>query len=766
MAAACAAACALAGASPAWSQGSALRLQADPTAPDATLPVTIEADRIDSTLGGTSTATGNVTVVRGGLKVRADSLVYRQAQERVEARGEVRVERGGDRFEGTELTLDLDNETGQMLSPTYWFARTQAGGQAHRIELLDRSRSRLFKATYSSCPADGSGDPDWLLTTDRVAIDIDRNEGIAEGAVLRFLGVPILGLPVLSFPVTDERKSGWLPPSLTLDSRAGIEVSAPYYWNIAPDMDATLTPIVSTRRGVGGVGELRWLAASDEGRVNLHGLPDDRVAGRSRGSINFAHRGVWGPDLRYSAAWERASDDAYWKDFTRYLPSLTPRLLPLDLRADYRLAGAEDTPLEPVSLYARVQRWQVLRDTEEGAAIVSPYQRSPQVGVRGSGTGRFGITWRAETEFNRFDLPAAGGGGWAGDRVHLLGAVERRFGEAGWWVTPRAALNAASYDTPTLRASRAIPTLSLDAGALFERDTRLFDRALRQTLEPRLLFVSTPYRDQTALPRFDAEAKDLNLVSIFSENVFSGIDRVSDARQVTAGATSRLLDADDGRELLRLGVAQRYLFADQRVTPDNVVLSQRISDVLVGGSSRVWASWVLDGTLQYSPELSRTTRTVLSARYSPGPFRTIGATYRLSRNLSDQADPGRIQSEQIDVGWQWPVWRGAARASAGGCAGTMYAVGRLNYSLLDSRIVDSLAGVEYDAGCWILRVVAQRQSTGRSEANNSLLLQLELVGLSRLGSNPLQVLKDNIPGYRLLRDDDALPAPTAAPPTP
>jgi LPS-assembly protein len=297
---------------------------------------------------------------------------------------------------------------------------------------------------------------------------------------------------------------------------------------------------------------------------------------------------------------------------------------------------------------------------------------------------------------------------------------------------------------------------------VLERRTEAFGRALQQTLEPRLLYVRTPFRDQSQLPNYDAAAKDFNFSSIYTDNLFSGVDRVSDAHQLTAGFTTRLVDAATGAEALRLGLVQRYLFRTQRLTadaggsPSDVPLDQRFSDVLALGSTSVLPGWTLDGALQYSPEVKRAVRSIYSARWSPGPFRTVGATYRFARGFS----------EQIELGWQWPVWKsaagplpglaggaGASGSSGSSCQGTWYSVGRVNYSLKDSRITDSLIGLEYDAGCWIGRFVAERTSTGRREATTRLLLQLELVGLSRLGSNPLRVLKDNIPGYQLLREE-------------
>ena len=288
---------------------------------------------------------------------------------------------------------------------------------------------------------------------------------------------------------------------------------------------------------------------------------------------------------------------------------------------------------------------------------------------------------------------------------------------------------------------------------------------------------STP--ENALSPNFDSSAKDFNFDSIFSESAFSGVDRVSDAHQLTAGVTTRVLSPDTGAEVLRLGIAQRYLFRDQLVTPKvadpagstttpvdpfsgvGPPLTQRFSDVLLLGSTTLVPSWTLDASLQYSPDSKRLARSIVSARYSPGPFRTLSATYRLTRGLS----------EQVELGWQWPIYgpvpsgqgdRSRVIGAGSSCQGSWYGVGRINYSTLESRLIDSVVGVEYDAGCWIGRVVASRLSTGRSEATTRLSVQLELIGLSRLnlGSNPLQLLKDNIPGFRLLRDDRA-PGPAS-----
>ncbi len=719
--------------------------------------VVLLADRLRARPDLEVAAEGNVEFRHAGSVIRADRFVYDNADDLASAHGRVRITRDGNVYGGPELQLHVQRFEGFFLKPEFHLARNGAGGRADRVDFLDASRSVAWNATYTSCPRDGSGDPDWLLSADRVRIDLEANEGVADGAVLRFLGVPILAMPVLSFPLTDDRKSGWLPPSVNLDSRSGIEVAVPYYWNIAPNRDATITPVMSTRRGAGIGTEFRYLEAHDEGRLDLQFLPHDRVESTSRSLGRFEHDGTTGPGLHYSAQAIRVSDDNYWKDFPRQIPTLTPRLLPLTLRVDQ---GGETTHLTH-RWYAGVRRWQVLQSTDPSSVIVAPYDRLWQLGVRADAPGVGGVNLSLESELNRFVRPE---GNQAtslaeGTRWHAVGSLARTWSTPGWWVQPKLSVNAASYEMEQplsdgrTHVSRVIPTASVDAGAVFERDSEWFGRLQRQTLEPRLLYVNTPFREQSHLPTFDTGAFDFNAVSIYSENAFAGVDRVADAHQLTAGATTRLLDPATGAETLRLGVAQRYLFRDQRITPDGVPLTQRFSDLLIEGSSSLVTRWRIDAAMQYSAEIGRPVRSIIGVRYLPAPFHALSATYRLARGLS----------EQVELGWQWPVYRGrGADGGSGGtgrCQGNLYAVGRVNYSMRDSRITDSIAGLEYDAGCWIARVVGERLSTGRSEATTRLLLQLELVGLSRLGSNPLQVLKDNIPGYKLLREERN--APTA-----
>ncbi len=730
---------------------------ARPKQPGPALPIFLSAGEVRGRPDLDVSAEGNVEFYRGSLFVRADRLHYDITQDLVRATGQVRLERDGDLFTGPELEFRVNQFEGFFLNPTYRFAATQAGGQAKRLDFINDQRLVATGATYSSCPPDGSQDPPWLLSADRVRLNMDQNEGIAEGGVLRFFGVPILAAPVLSFPVSDERKSGWLPPNYTFDTRSGVQLGVPYYWNIAPQRDATFTPSIVSRRGFGLESEFRYLEQRYAGELRLNLLPGDRITRSNRYGLNIGHESDALETTQYGLKLLRVSDDDYWKDFPRNLGSATPRLL---------LSQAQfSKPFGEWTAYARAMKWQVLQGIDPLAKFETPYERAPQLGVRTLQSVVGGLELTMEAEVNRFVNPTGtlSPTRVTGTRAHSVASLSRSWQNPGWTLTPRLSVNAASYDLDQTMAvgswagkrtaTRAIPTISLDSQWVFERDASLLGRSLRQTLEPRVVYARTPYKDQSGLPVFDTALKDFNLNAVYAENLYSGVDRVSDANQATVGVTTRWLDPYSGAEVLRLGLAQRYLFATQRITAEGTPSTQRLSDIYFEGATGLIPHVILSSSVQYNPESNRAVRYSNTAIYTPAPFKVLSLRYTGQRDAT----------EQVSIGGQWPLYGPATdnsgstplirRSSTGGsCTGTVYAVGNVNYNRRDSRVTDSLLGLEYDAGCWIGRLVVERLSTGLSEANTRIYLQLELVGLSRLGTNPLQRLKDNVVGYRLLRD--------------
>jgi LPS-assembly protein len=324
------------------------------------------------------------------------------------------------------------------------------------------------------------------------------------------------------------------------------------------------------------------------------------------------------------------------------------------------------------------------------------------------------------------------------------------------FVTPKLQLHATTYqfDAPLASGAQSadsvVPTFSLDSGLVFERDTHLLGRNLVQTLEPRAFYVYTPYRNQSHLPNYDTASNDFNFATIYTENAFVGHDKISDNNLLTLGVATRFLDADTGAQLARFGMAQRLRFEDQRVTLNPAVAAAQagFSDVLLGASVNVHDSWAVDSTIQYNAKTDQSIRSTLGARYNPGHYQVINAAYRYQRDVS----------EQLDVSWQWPLnnlWGDKGQnlgAGRGQGEGRYYSVGRLNYSLNEGRLVDTILGVEYDAGCWLARVVLERVQTSSSTATGRLMFQLEFVGFTRLGVSPLQSLTQNISRYQNLRD--------------
>lgn len=692
---------------------------------------------------------GHAEVRRGDMVIRADRLDYDQATDMARARGNVRVQRDGNVYFGPYLELKVDAFEGFFTQPEYRLLRNNAYGSAQRIDFLDEKRAIIRNASYTTCQRQPgpSWSADWVMQADQVKVDLDEDSGEAANAVLRFKGVPVLMLPKLSFPLSETRKSGFLPPTYSVDNISGLTLVQPWYWNIAPNRDATLYPTLMARRGAQLGGEFRYLEPQYRGQVRADFMPEDKLRGTSRWAYSLQHNGVaadslfgMGSPVDVGINANRVSDDNYWRDFPRALPSLTQRLLPLDARGNWNIGGW--------AVSARSLTWQALQDP--GSPITPPYDRAPQISARQARAQVWGgFDLALEADSTRFRSISALTLQPNGQRHLAVAVLSRPWLRPEGFIVPRVQLHATrySFDTPIadgrLNAVRAVPTFSLDSGLVFERDAAYLGRAFRQTLEPRAFYVYTPYRNQSLLPNYDSGANDFSFATVFTENAFGGSDRIADNNLLTLGATSRLLDPATGAEAARFGFAQRLRFADQRVTlPGGTAVSERLSDMLLGATLNLNPRWSADATVQYNPDTHMSIRNTLLARYSPAPFRVVSAAYRIQRG----------QSEQLDMGWQWPLGQPLGEGTR------WYAVGRFNYSLQDRRPVDTLFGLEFEADCWVGRVVFERVQSTLSAANKRILFQMEFSGFSRLGTNALLSLKQNIPRYQVLREQVTVPS--------
>ena len=728
------------------------------------LPSFVDGDKLSGRPDLETIVEGHASMRRGDTVINADRLEYYQPDDLAKARGNVRVNQAGNVYEGPELELKLETFEGFFNNVRYRFLATGAHGDAERIDFVDSNVSVARQATYTTCRREDYPGwmPAWLLTAATLTTDSEESVGVATNARLSFMGISTPALPSFSFPLNNDRKTGFLPPTVGIGSVNGIDITAPYYWNIAPNRDATFYPDLMSKRGVNLGSEFRYLEDKYSGQVRLDYMPTDELRNRKRWGLWTHHEQTFDPkpfgldSLGMVLNVNRVSDGNYWRDFTR-TPSLTSRLLTTN--------GALNWSKDDWSGSFGATKYQTLQ--YDASTITPPYDRLPQITANYAKYDWHGFDIKLATDYTRFRADPLVQLQPNGDRVFAEGEISRPLLSSGGFVIPKLKLHTASYQLDSAlangstSASSTVPTFSLDSGLIFERDANFFGRAFRQTLEPRAYYVYTPYRNQSSLPVYDSASNDFNFATVYTENEFSGHDRVSATNALTVGLTTRLFDADTGAEAARFGIAQRYRIRDQNVTlpatgstAASVASSAGVSDLLLGAQINWTSKWSLDTTFQYNADTHRSVRTAATARYSPEPYHNLTASYRFQAPTTASGSDG---NKSIDVGFQWPLndfWGdkgkdlGLGRGAGGG---RWYAVGRLNYSIKDKTLTDGLLGFEYDGCCWIGRVVLERLSTGQVSAGTRLMFQLEFVGFASVGTSPLRLLTQNIQRYQPLR---------------
>ena len=692
----------------------------------------LRADRLEGT-EREIIASGHVELRTRRETVLADRLSYALDDQTIRGDGNVVLRRGYDWITGPQLEYKRDTETGFFREPRFFVSEANAHGDATEIRFTGPDHYEATNASYTTCVA---AHPDWYLRGDELEVDNLRKVGTARRVSVHFLDVPVLYAPWLQFPLSNERKSGFLTPTLGSTGVRGFEATAPYYLNLAPNYDATLTPRLMTKRGLQLGVQFRYLLGDADappfglaaGEMNAEILPHDRVTGDNRYALAWKHTEQFTPWLGGFFNLNKVSDDKYFADFADRISITSQKTLPRE--------GGIVATSGPWSVLLRAQSFQTLQDPN--APVTPPYNRLPQVQGTLSDTDWLGLTWSGIGEYARFTQDQLAP---TGERVVLYPTIAWSRQGAAWFFTARAGLHLREYmldrTTPDFANSHpgySIPIASVDAGLTFERDLRLFGTALTQTLEPRAFYVYIPFRDQTAAPAFDTALDDFNFSQLFAENRYIGHDRIGDANQLTLALTSRFLDGATGAERLRLAVGERIYFQDQRVNLNEPLRSAATSDFLVSAEGRLTDAWSLASLLQYNFDAHEVERYNIGARYTPSPGRALNATWRYTRALIDPT--GAIeQIKQIDLSGQWPV------------SDRWTLIGRWNYSLTDRKTLEAVAGIEYNADCWILRVVGQRLTTLTQQATTSVFVQLEFNGLARVGTSPLELLRRSVPGY-------------------
>ena len=678
------------------------------------LPVKVKSGSAEMTREGDAKLTGGVAISQGDREVTAESATYDASERRFEVAGNVEYRSPDVRLKGGTGSWNALG-TGNFTGAEFELPLRPARGSASELEMTDQGEIKMRDVRFTTCPA---GNTDWELRASSIDIDQRTQQGKGRNVRVDLKGIPILYTPVISFPVGNLRKSGFLFPSFGNSDKSGLEIGVPYYYNLAPNYDLTLKPFLLSRRGLGIGVEYRYLTERSHGKLDTDYLPGDDLTGTDRRLTTLFHRTDFTDRLRVEADLSDASDTGYFEDFGLGPDGTSITFLDRNIHLAWR--G------ERWRLDGEVQDFQTIDTTV--APLDRPYSRLPQLAFTGLWpmVGGFEASFDAETVWFERNT------GVTGLRADATPEIAWALRGPGYHFEPSAAWRVTAYDLSDTAPgaddspSRSAPVLSLDTGLVFERDAG--DRGqFVHTLEPRLRYNWIPFRDQDDLPLFDTALPDLNLVQLFRTNRYVGADRLGDANELAAGLTTRLLRAESGQQYLTATVGQRFYFDSPRVVLPGEVPEHRSASNMVGEIElTAWRNWSSRVAMEWDYEESNTLRGEASVQYKPGPDTVVNLGYRYRENLLEQWDAGFAW--RISENWQ------------------LYA--RQVYSTREDKSLDRFAGFEYGGCCWSVRLLARNYVSNRTgESDNSVLLQVELKGLSSVGTQNDTFLERGIRGY-------------------
>jgi len=739
--------------------------------------IIVDGDNLDFTIDRKLHATGNAVITRGSQNVKGDEISYDLQNDELSVNGNAEVSLGDGKVTGPMLKMKLGDTVGEMqnasiklfksesnistnqplsseqfLKSLGSYQNQQIGGQSgyslglpitedggklwqQNINETDATRKTLhsedargdaetisFKgqnskylknARYTTCE---SGVDDWYIKAKEIEINDYSQSGVAKHAYIEFKGVPLLYTPWVSFSYNQQRKSGILSPTYGTTTSNGLELLIPYYWNISPNLDATLATRYLSKRGIQYQGEMRYLKENFAGIANLEYLPGDSQTDSDRYFINLKHQHNFGSGWSGGYNIEKISDDQYFSDLSTQITTTSRVLLPQQVNLNYNN--------ETWAFSALAQKYQTLD------GISYPYERLPDLTLIGNkfygdiNTNLYSQVVAFQSSNPNVQLAE-------GVRTTIYPSISYPFTQSFGYIKPKIGVHHTNYQLNHIAnnlqsQSRTLPIFSLDSGVYFDRDMHYDGNDYIQTLEPRMYYVYIPNKNQDDIPVFDTSLTDLNFATLFFENQYAGNDRINGANQLSFALTSRFIDAETGAQRLSASIGQRYYYADQIVTlPGEIPRKSNSSDILAGLTANLKSDLNVSALWQYNTDDARSVRTTITSRYTPEPGKSLNLSYSYRADLIDQ----------IDVSGQWPLGKG------------WYSIGRVNYSFREKRSIESLAGLEYDAGCWQARAVVQSVSTATSTTNNAFFFQLELGGLASIGANPLNVIMRNVPGY-------------------
>lgn len=736
------------------------------------------SDTIDGVVNRDMHLKSRAQIRRNGAVLKADEITYNPDTDIADLIGNAELSKGNVTFKGPVGQFKVDAREGAMETPTYELRDNRASGSAKKLTVAGPDIFVFDKATYTTCTPENM---DWYFSASSLEIDNEQKEMTGTHGVMRFFDVPIAYVPYFTAPTGGQRRTGLLAPVAGYNSNNGLDITQPYYVNIAPNRDLLLLPREMNHRGFMLGAQYRFLDTQYSGTLGGEYLPYDKQTGTNRWKYDWQQRQIFAGGVGPGGAplpgsWSgyvnmaRVSDSLYPTDFSQSIAGQVTNQFRQEAGTSKQLTGE----LSNWVVGAKVANFQTLQP-DPNNLVQAPYNVMPNITAAynsqlsptvSDASGKYlalpsGPKTTFSTDYTRFayalgsnfNAPPPGAYTQA-DRTVVKGAVSLPQITPGYYITPTVSFQSNTYNATAYVANTpnaqgfTIPTFTLDTGLAFERDASelkgFFGRDMLLTMEPRAFYAYTPYQSQANTPLFDTADAGFGVSQIFTANTFIGNDRVSDVNAATVGLTSRMIEANTGAERANVTLAQKQQFTAQKVGLNgNIASPTTYSDTLGSASVRLLGNFSADMFGQYNTQLNRFVQTTVGASWRPTPGRSLNFGYRnvwsppvqASIQNNQTATPAATTTDQYNISGQWPLTREVS------------VLGRWGYDALTVKTLNTLIGLEWTRDCWTLRGAYSQAVNTSQITTTQVLFQIEFRGFASAGNNPVDIMRLNVPGY-------------------
>ncbi|APB99742.1 LPS-assembly protein LptD [Polynucleobacter asymbioticus] len=736
------------------------------------------SDTIDGVVDRDMHLKSRAQIRRNGAVLKADEITYNPDTDIADLNGNAELSKGNTTFKGPKGQFKVDAREGFMETPTYDLRDTRGNGTAQKLTIQNSDIFVFDKATYTTCTPENM---DWYFSLSNLEIDNEQKEMTGTNGVMHFFNVPIAYVPYFTAPTGGQRRTGLLAPVVGYSSNNGLDITQPYYVNIAPNRDLLLLPREMNHRGFMLGASYRYLDKDYSGVATGEYLPYDKQTGTNRWKYDFQQRqllggGVGPGGVPLPGAWTgyvnmaKVSDSLYPTDFSQSIAGQVTSQFRQEIGTTKQLTGS----LSNWTVGAKAASFQTLQPDPTNL-VQAPYNIMPNITAAYNSqltptttdpSGKYvalptGPKTTFSTDYTRFayalgsnfNAPPPGAYTQA-DRTVVKGALSLPQVTPGYYITPTVSFQSNMYSataytpgTPNAQGF-TIPTLSLDSGLAFEREAAelhgFFGRDMLLTMEPRAFYAYTPYQSQVNTPVFDTADAGFGVSQIFTANTFIGNDRIADSNAATLGLTSRMIEANTGAERANVTIAQKQQFTGQKVGLNgNIVNPTTYSDTLGSASVRLLGNFSADLFGQYNTQLDRFVQTTVGASWRPTPGRSLNFGYRnvwtppvqASAQNNQVYTPSATTTDQYNISGQWPLTKEVS------------VLGRWGYDALTIKTLNTMIGLEWMRDCWTFRGAYSQAVNTSQITTTQVLFQVEFRGFASAGSNPVDIMKLNVPGY-------------------